>query len=158
MTCLISPSVRPPERGPGLRARVLGGPFGRAMLAGGHGVRAILVLVCLLFLGIVACGGSWDGSVGAIFGKDNRTGRVFVREAPPGLGAARAGVREGDEVTEIDGKPVVTMSPEEVHRALGGKVGSRVTLVLAGPAGVRTVAIERSPLREAERPVPEVAR
>jgi carboxyl-terminal processing protease len=90
--------------------------------------------------------------VGAIFAQDNRTGRVFVREVPPGMGAAQAGVREGDEVTQIDGKPVAQMSPEQVHRALQGKVGSKVTLSLAGIGGERTLVVERSPLQTAPGP------
>src|SRR5690242_9449913 len=51
-----------------------------------------LLIVCAL-----GCASSWKGSVGAVLGKDNRTGRVFVREVPSGMGAARAGLEEGDE-------------------------------------------------------------
>jgi C-terminal processing protease CtpA/Prc len=94
-----------------------------------------------------ACGG-WNGSVGAILGKDNRTGRVFVREAPSGLGAARAGVQEGDEVTAIDGKPTSAMTPDELRGALRGKVGTFVTVTIARRGETLTLSIERSPFQE----------
>ena len=84
--------------------------------------------------------------MGAVLGKDNADGRLFVRGAPPGMGAARAGVEVGDEVVAIDGKPAGRMTPAEVHEALSGRVGTkvRVTLVRAGVTIDRE--IERGPL------------
>lgn len=104
----------------------------------------------LFALGLTAwtgCG-SWNGSVGAILGKDNRTGRVFVREVPPGLGAARAGIEEGDEVTRIDDKPVSAMTPDELRSALRGKVGTYVTVTVMHHGETRDVRVERSPFQE----------
>ena len=114
--------------------------------------RASLVVVLVLVRLVVAllcagCGGAWDGSVGAILGKDNRSGRLFVREAPPGLGAAQAGIQTGDELTRIDGKPVASMSPDDVHRALAGKVGTKVSLTVTRAGEERTVLVERGPLQ-----------
>src|SRR5262245_21151180 len=63
-----------------------------------HALATAYVWVFFLLVFLAGCGSSWKGSVGAILGKDNRSGRVFVRQAPPGMGAARAGVAEGDEV------------------------------------------------------------
>lgn len=125
ITCLISAAIGPRRH----RRASLG---------------LVLVLVCHLSL---ACGGAWDGSVGAIFGKDNRTGRLFVRDAPPGLGAAQAGIQAGDELTQIDGKPVASMSPDDVHRALAGKVGTKVSLTVTHAGEARTVLVERGPLQ-----------
>jgi carboxyl-terminal processing protease len=82
-----------------------------------------------------------------VFAKDNRAGRVFVREVPPDMGAARAGLQEGDEVTAIDGRSVRSMSPDEVHRALAGKVGSSVTLTVVRDGVPREIRIERGPLK-----------
>ncbi len=99
-----------------------------------------------LLVGTGGCSTTWTGSVGAVLGKDNVDGRLFIREAPPGMGAARAGIEVGDEVVAIDGKPVGKMTPAEVHDALSGKVGTkvRITLVRAGVTIERNV--ERGPL------------
>lgn len=96
----------------------------------------------------VGCGG-WNGSVGAILGKDNRSGRVYVREVPPGLAAAQAGIQEGDEVTAVEGKPVSSMTPDELRTALRGKVGSKVTMTVVHRGETRTIQVERSPFQEA---------
>lgn len=108
-------------------------------------VRAVLAAS---FIAITSSCGAWNGSVGAILGKDNRTGRVYVREVPPGLGAARAGVEEGDELTAIEGKPVAQMTPDEVRGALRGKVGTFVTVTIVHRGESRTVRVERSPFQE----------
>jgi len=101
--------------------------------------------VAMLLAGTAACA-TWTGSVGAILGKDNVDGRLLVREAPAGMGAARAGIEVGDEVVAIDGKPIVRMSPSEVHEALGGKVGTKVRVtVVRGGASLEFV-VERGPL------------
>ena len=131
ITCLISAAIGPRQHR-------------RASLA------LFLVLVGLVVSLLCAgCGGAWDGSVGAILGKDNHTGRLFVREAPPGLGAEQAGIQAGDELTRIDGKPVASMSPDDVHRALAGKVGTKVSLTVIRAGEERTVLVERGPLQSA---------
>jgi predicted metalloprotease with PDZ domain len=107
----------------------------------------LLACVFCCFFGGASCGG-WNGSVGAILGKDNRTGRVYVRQVPPGLGAARAGIEEGDELTAIDGKPVGEMSADAVRDALRGKVGTYVWVTVQHRGEMRTVHVERSPFQE----------
>ena len=106
--------------------------------------------VCLiaLFWFCASCGG-WNGSVGAILGKDNRTGRVFVREVPPGLGAAQAGLQEGDEVTAIEGRPTALMTPDDLRNSLRGKVGSPVNVTIVRRGETSVVKVERSPFQEA---------
>jgi C-terminal processing protease CtpA/Prc len=107
-----------------------------------------LLLLSMWLLVGGGCGSSWKGSVGAVFGKDNRTGRVFVREVPADMAAARAGVQADDELLAIDGSPVVTMSAAEVHEKLAGDVGTKVTLKLRHPGSEpRDMVIERGPLR-----------
>ena len=105
-------------------------------------------LVAVMAVSEAGCGG-WNGSVGAILGKDNHTGRVFVREVPPGLGAAQAGLEEGDEVTAIEGKPTKAMTADELRAALRGKVGSPVSVTIVRRGETRTVTVERSPFQEA---------
>jgi C-terminal processing protease CtpA/Prc len=93
-----------------------------------------------------ACSSTWTGSVGAVLGKDNRDGRLYIREVPPTMGAAKAGVEVGDEVIAIDGKPVVKMTPPEVHDALAGKVGTKVRVTVVRAGVTADFLIERGPL------------
>jgi C-terminal processing protease CtpA/Prc len=107
------------------------------------GLLAGAFVILIVFTGACA---TWTGSVGAVLGKDNVDGRLFVREAPDGMGAAKAGVSVGDEVVAIDGKPVAKMTPAEVHEALAGKVGTKVKVtVMRGGASLDFV-VERGPL------------
>ena len=69
-------------------------------------------------------------------------GRLFVRQVPPNLAAAREGVRTGDEILLIDGRDVRSMSMREVHQALEGQIGDRVKLTL-----VRGDSVVRASLR-----------
>jgi carboxyl-terminal processing protease len=86
--------------------------------------------------------------VGAILGKDVHSGRLYVREVPPGLAAALAGVRDGDEVLAIDGTPVADMPPGEVHVRLEGSVGSKVTLLVLRDGLTRKFEVVRTPLQD----------
>ena len=93
------------------------------------------------------CAETWKGSVGAVLARDNRTHRVYVREAPSDLGAARAGVLVDDEVVAVDGKPARDLSNAELHEALAGKVGTKVTLQIVREGVTHVVVVERSPLK-----------
>jgi predicted metalloprotease with PDZ domain len=99
-----------------------------------------------LFL-MIGCASHWKGSVGAILGRDNRTGRVYVREVPAGMGAARAGVDANDEIVAIDGHSAAAMSVADIHGALAGDVGSTVRLTIKHGDVVREVSVERGPLQ-----------
>jgi C-terminal processing protease CtpA/Prc len=104
-------------------------------------------LAIALALAGAACSAEWSGSVGAILGRSDRDGRLFVREAPAEMSAARAGIRSGDEVTTIGGRAVAGMTPEEVHGALAGPVGSKVKLTVVRDGQDLAVEVERGPLR-----------
>jgi carboxyl-terminal processing protease len=71
---------------------------------------------------------------------------VTVRETPAGYPAARAGLEPGDEVLLIDGRDVRGMSPEAIHLALEGDVGTTVQLTLLRRGKVERVALKRTPL------------
>jgi carboxyl-terminal processing protease len=105
----------------------------------------VAILFASLLLATGACA-STTGSVGAVLGKDVHTGRLYVREVPPAMAAALAGIRDGDEVIAIDGEPVIEMTPGEVHRRLEGKVGSKVTLLVVREGLTRKMEVERTPL------------
>jgi len=107
----------------------------------------VAILFVTALTGLCACGAS-TGSVGAVLGKDVHTGRLYVREVPPGMAAALAGIRDGDEVIAIDGEPVGDMPPGEVHRRLEGKVGSGVTLLIVREGMTKKIVVQRAPLAE----------
>ena len=97
--------------------------------------------------GSLGCSSTWTGSVGAVLAKGHKDGRLFIREVPPGMGASKAGVLPGDEVIAIDGAPVTSWSPEGIHKALSGKVGTKVKLTLLRAGVTVDVTIERGPLQ-----------
>lgn len=104
------------------------------------------ILLLTAGLAVMGCASRWGGSIGAVLGKNQRDGRLYVRDAPEDMGAAKAGVQRGDEVTAIDGKPVLGMSPNDVHNALSGTVGSKVKLTLLRDGEGMTIEVERGPL------------
>ncbi len=64
------------------------------------------------------------------------------------MGAAKAGVEQGDEVTAIDGKEVSAMTPDEVHQALAGAVGTKVKLTIVRDGQTLRFDVQRVPLRK----------
>ncbi|HEX9295808.1 MAG TPA: PDZ domain-containing protein [Polyangiaceae bacterium] len=113
--------------------------------------RRLPQLTCFL----LACSGAAttnQGSIGAVLGQARGDGRVIVREAPPGYPAANAGVASGDEILLIDGRDVRSMSPEAIHRALQGPLGSTVRLTILRRGKIERLAVARAPLAEARRP------
>jgi C-terminal processing protease CtpA/Prc len=103
---------------------------------------SFVVLMCATVMGCAAA----TGSVGAMLGKDDHNGRLFVREVPPGMAAASAGLRDGDEVISIDDVPVGDMSPGEVHQRLEGKVGTKVVLAISRDGTTQRIEVIRGPL------------
>ncbi len=101
----------------------------------------------LATFGALTCASRPDGSVGAVFGKGNTDGRVFVREVPPDMAAAKAGLQVGDEVVAVNGAAVQKMSPDDVHRALAGEIGTKVQLTVLRRGERLEVTVERGPLR-----------
>ena len=93
------------------------------------------------------CGSGWKGGIGAVLAQDNLTKRVYVRDVPADMAAAKAGLEMDDEVLAIDETLVAGMTPEQVHGALAGSVGAKVTLTLARRGGRVKIVIERGPLR-----------
>jgi predicted metalloprotease with PDZ domain len=106
---------------------------------------AFIVLIALMCATAMGCAAA-TGSVGAMLGKDDHSGRLFVREVPPGMAAAGAGLRDGDEVLSIDDVPVGDMSPAEVHQRLEGKVGSKVVLAISRDGTTQRIEVVRGPL------------
>ena len=144
--------AREDSEGAGGKSSDLRSTLATAYVYGGRFIVALPLVLAVLASAATAttmgCASSWKGSVGAVLGKDNRTGRVFVRDAPPGMPAERAGIRPDDEITAIDDVPVGKMTPEQVHEKLAGDVGSKVKLTVLRPGDApRDVLVERGPLR-----------
>jgi C-terminal processing protease CtpA/Prc len=85
------------------------------------------------------------GSVGAVLGKHNTTGRLTVKDTPTQMAAARAGILPGDEILMIDGRDVRPMTVEQVHDALSGPVGTDVDLTVLRSNEVLRLRVKRSP-------------
>jgi C-terminal processing protease CtpA/Prc len=99
----------------------------------------------LLFLACLVAGcAAQKGTIGAMLGRRS-DGRVFVREAPPGLAADKADVREGDEIVLIDGIDVRQLDERRLHQALSGEVGDPVKLTILRNNSVVRVTLKRTP-------------
>ncbi len=93
-----------------------------------------------------ACAGP-RGTLGAVLAQRN-DGTLVIREAPPALAAAKAGLVAGDEILLIEGKDVRAMTAREVHQALAGDVGEVVRLtVTRGERALRVTATRTAAVR-----------
>lgn len=100
----------------------------------------VAVFACLSASGVSGCAPP-RGTIGAVLGQRG-DGRLFVREAPPGLAAQKSGLSPGDEILLIDGKDVRGMNDVELDRALAGQVGTPVKLtVIRGEAVLRVTLV-----------------
>jgi C-terminal processing protease CtpA/Prc len=83
------------------------------------------------------------GTIGAILGQDPG-GRLTVRQVPANLGAARAGLKPGDQILLIDGIDVRTLDAQHLHELLGGEVGQPVKLTVLRGESVMRVTVRRT--------------
>ncbi|MEP7121925.1 MAG: PDZ domain-containing protein [Byssovorax sp.] len=123
-------------------------------------VRAVafhLVVVTIVFSGF-GCGGGTSGSVGAVFGRDNDTRALYVREVPKGLAAAGAGLLPGDQVVMIEGLYVRDLDAKSIHDKLRGEVGSTVALTILRGEEVIHVRVARGALKDHEAISPKETR
>ena len=115
--------------------------FGAARL----GARCLFtVLVCLLWLTALAGCVPQKGTIGAVIAQDDDSGRLFLNEVPPGLAAARADLKVGDEILLIDGLDVRFMDAKQINAALVGEVDSTVKLTLIRDEQVLRVTLKRT--------------
>lgn len=117
----------------------------------------VLVLASIAFH-LFGCGGSASGSVGAVFGRDNDTRALYVREVPPGLAAAGAGLVPGDQVVMIEGVYVRDLEAKTIRERLRGEVGSTVALTILRGEEVIHLSVPRRALREHQAISPKETR
>ena len=91
------------------------------------------------------CSGAAPGTIGAALGQQSDH-HVFIRSAPPGQGADKAGLLVEDEVIALDGKPVLGMTPDDIRRAVRGDVGSTLTVTIRRNGEQRDIKVTRTPL------------
>ena len=106
---------------------------------------ALLVGSGLLSVGGCSmCGGSDE--VGGIFVRlgYSETSGLRVAEVPEGP-ALRAGLREDDRITRIDGDDVSHMPMREIVERLRGPVGSTVEIEVVRDGEFQTFMVERAP-------------
>ena len=92
------------------------------------------------------------GTIGAVIAQDDESGRLFLREVPPGLAAARADLKEGDEILLIDGVDVRFMDAKQINAALLGEVDSTVKLTLIRDERVLRVPLKRTEAQKLLKP------
>jgi S1-C subfamily serine protease len=122
---------------------------------------ALLFLVSLLFLAplalipsLAACEAP-RGTIGAVIAQDGDSGRLYVRDVPPDLAAAKAGVQRGDEILLIDGLDVRAMNAHQIHVALSGDVDATVKLTLVrGADQIIRVTLKRTEARKLVKRLP----
>ncbi|MET0790612.1 MAG: PDZ domain-containing protein [Polyangiaceae bacterium] len=87
------------------------------------------------------------GTIGAVIAQDDDSGRLFLREVPPDLAAARADLKVGDEILLIDGLDVRFMDAKQINTALVGEVDSPVKLTMIRGEQVLRVTLKRTEAR-----------
>ncbi len=97
----------------------------------------------LFFIALAGCVPQ-RGTIGAVIAQDDDSGRLFLREVPPGLAAARADLKVGDEILLIDGLDVRFMDAKQINAALVGEVDSPVKLTLIRDERVLRVTLKRT--------------
>jgi C-terminal processing protease CtpA/Prc len=101
-------------------------------------------LLCVAGVALLADCVPQKGTIGAVIAQDDDSGRLFLREVPPGLAAARADLKVGDEILLIDGLDVRFMDPKAINAALMGEVDSTVKLTLIRDEQVLRVTLKRT--------------
>lgn len=92
---------------------------------------------------LAACGAD-RGTIGALIAQTPDK-QLVLRDVPPSLAAARAGLHPGDEILLIDGRDVRELDERGIHQALGGNVGDPVKLTLLREGRVVRVTLRRTP-------------
>lgn len=69
--------------------------------------------------------------IGIRLGVDKKTSKLTVVEPIPNSPASKVGLKAGDHITSIDGKPTKSMSLEQASAEIKGKIGTEVKLEIS---------------------------
>jgi len=111
----------------------------------------LLALAGQVPIALTGCVAS-HGTVGAVIAQEPDTGRLFLRDVPPGLAAARAGLEPGDEVLLIDGVDVRAMDAKQIHALLTGDVDTQVKLTIVRRDQILRVTLKRTEAQKLKLP------
>ena len=90
------------------------------------------------------------GGIGAVLSFDAATGLAPIERVLAGGPASAAGLRAGDALATIDGKPVARLGAAGLRDALRGKAGTAVSVEAVRGGERRTYALVRAVLRDPE--------
>ena len=121
--------------------------FGAALSFASTALLAVLVASVLSLIPLASCVPE-RGTIGAVIAQDDESGRLFLREVPEDLAAARANLKVGDEILLIDGLDVRFMDAKQINGALVGDVDSTVKLTLIRDEQVLRVTLKRTQARK----------
>ena len=110
-----------------------------------------LLALSVVVLTLPGCFAS-HGTVGAVIAQEPDTGRLFLRDVPPGLAASRAGLKPGDEVLLIDGVDVRAMDAKQIHATLTGDIDTPVKLTIVRGEQILRVTVKRTEARKLKLP------
>jgi hypothetical protein len=79
--------------------------------------------------------------IGLGFHYELRVGEVFVTRVYEESPAGRAGMRPGDEVMSLDGKPVASLKPAEVQSTLNTPHSDALAIVIRHPGSTPSVSL-----------------
>jgi carboxyl-terminal processing protease len=96
--------------------------------------------------------GGHFGGIGVYIIQDPRSGQFLVTPIE-GNPAIKAGVKPGDVILAVDGKPATHQKPDDVERAIRGPLGTVVSLTIQRHASKQTSTIQ---VTRAEVRVPSV--
>ncbi|MGB5769037.1 MAG: S41 family peptidase, partial [Crocosphaera sp.] len=83
--------------------------------------------------------------IGVRLAIDKRTSEIYVVEAVRNSPAMKAGLKRGDRLIRINGKPTALMTIEQAQEAIVGELGTEVSLQLSRrEKGVFQVTLERA--------------
>ncbi len=115
------------------------------------GMCGALLVVSFVVTALPGCVAS-RGTVGAVIAQEPDTGRLFLRDVPPGLAASRAGLKPGDEVLLIDGVDVRAMDAKQIHATLTGDIDPPVKLTIVRGDQILRVTLKRTEAQKLKLP------
>jgi C-terminal processing protease CtpA/Prc len=112
-----------------------------------------VLFFCCLAVTLVSSAGcaAERGTIGAQLGQRD-DGRLIIRDTPPGLAAARAGLKPGDEITLINGRDVRSFDEKGIHNLLAGDIGDPVKLTVLRGDQILHVTLARTPAPRPHKP------